>query len=292
MLTPPSTPEFLPNYFVNARFIASDMDGTLTRNGCFSSQMLTALESLADAQWPVMIVTGRSAGWVHGVANMMPIVGAIAENGGVFCFSEQSAIHRNTSEVHIIANGSNGANASNISSVSNPANISDISDIPLHRQKLADTFRQIQNQYPQIEEAADNQFRLTDWTFDVRGLSQADLDAIAQFCQDQGWSFTYSTVQCHIKPQGQDKATAIKSVLAQFFPDYTPDQVVTVGDSPNDVSLFNPADFQCSVGVANIVKYRDRLQYFPAHITQAYEADGFCELTHALLNRHIQGDQL
>ena len=267
MLTPPSTPELLPNCFENARLIATDMDGTLTRNGLFSSQMLTALEALAAAQWPVMIVTGRSAGWVHGVANLLPIVGAIAENGGVFCFPEQAAADRNLPDVHILPT---------------------IPDIKIHRQKLADTFHHIQSHYPHIQEAADNQFRLTDWTFDVQGLSQADIDAIAQFCQNHGWSFTYSTVQCHIKPQAQDKAIALKAVLSQFFPAYSPAQVVTVGDSPNDVSLFNPADFGCSVGVANSAKYRDRLQYFPRHLTQAPEADGFCELTQALLSGHIQ----
>ena len=123
---------------------------------------------------------------------------------------------------------------------------------------------------------------------DGNTVKKEDIEAIAQFCQDQGWSFTYSTVQCHIKPQGQDKATAVRSVLKQFFPDIDRSQVVTIGDSPNDVSLFDPAQFTCSVGVANIAKYRDRLQHFPRHLTQGYEAEGFCELAHALINQHIQ----
>ena len=31
-----------------------------------------------------LIVTGRSAGWVSAISSLMPIVGAIAENGGLF----------------------------------------------------------------------------------------------------------------------------------------------------------------------------------------------------------------
>lgn len=280
MVTPTPDLELLPNYFVNARFIASDMDGTLTQNGHFAPPMLRTLAELATAGWPVMIVTGRSAGWVHGVANYLPVVGAIAENGGVFCLPESTVKQSRTT---------NGGTDPQVFTEVNI--LSNLSDVASHRQKLADTFHQIQGQYPHLEEAADNQFRLTDWTFDVQGLTQHDIEAIAQFCQDQGWSFTYSTVQCHIKPQGQDKATAVRSVLKQFFPDINRSQVVTIGDSPNDVSLFDPEQFTCSVGVANIAKYRDRLQHFPRHLTQGAEAEGFCELAHALINQHIQASE-
>ncbi|NET47378.1 MAG: HAD family phosphatase [Merismopedia sp. SIO2A8] len=276
MLTPTPALRLLPNCFRNARFIATDMDGTLTKRGKFSSRLLETLETLATAQWPVMIVTGRSAGWVNSVAHYLPIVGAIAENGGIFY---------------------EPGGASQL--------ITSIPDLDLHREKLADTFGTIQTHYPRLMESDDNPFRLTDWTFDVGDLSPSDIDAIAQICQDEGWSFTYSTVQCHIKPIGQDKGTAVREAIARYFPQYQDQdpvlkniqgtvqdalaQVVTVGDSPNDVSLFNPDLFPCSVGVANVEEYRDRLQYFPCHLTSAREVEGFCELAHALLNELIEG---
>ena len=260
MLTPTHALELLPNCFTNARLVATDMDGTLTRKGKFSADMIDALEALAAADWPVIIVTGRSAGWVNGIASYLPVVGAIAENGGVFYAPDSS--------VHIL---------------------SDIADIPTHRQQLAATFQELQTRYPQLQESVDNQFRLTDWTFDVQGLSAEDLNVMAQVCEQHGWSFTYSTVQCHIKPVHQDKAIAVVSVIENHFPQYNPTQVVTVGDSPNDVSLFNSILFPCSVGVANIRHYRDRLKYFPRHVTAADEADGFCELAYSLLNQLVAG---
>ncbi|NEQ96122.1 MAG: HAD family phosphatase [Cyanothece sp. SIO2G6] len=256
MLPPSSAPELLPNCFRNAHLIATDMDGTLTLQGRFSAMMLAMLETLAMAGWPVLIVTGRSAGWVNGIAHYLPVAGAIAENGGVF--------YDGKGDRHLIT---------------------PIADIADHRDRLAVMFQQLQRRYPMLIESIDNPFRLTDWTFDIQGLAQTEIEAIAHMCQDQGWDFTYSTVQCHITPPGQNKAKAVLAAIAQQFPQYTADQVVTVGDSPNDVSLFDPAHFPCSVGVANLEPYRDRLQYFPRHLTAAAEAEGFCELAQALLQK-------
>jgi HAD superfamily hydrolase (TIGR01484 family) len=66
------------------KLIATDMDGTLTRQGKFTADLLLGLERLRAAHWPVVIVTGRSAGWVNGLAHYLPIAGAMAENGGVY----------------------------------------------------------------------------------------------------------------------------------------------------------------------------------------------------------------
>jgi predicted HAD superfamily phosphohydrolase YqeG len=62
----PNAPCPLPiapiNSFSNIRLIATDMDGTLTRQGKFTSALLQALENLAAVGIKVVIVTGRSAG--------------------------------------------------------------------------------------------------------------------------------------------------------------------------------------------------------------------------------------
>jgi ribonuclease HI len=103
-------------------------------------------------------------------------------------------------------------------------------------------------------------------------------------CGEQGWSFTYSTVQCHIKPLEQEKAAALQQVLRHHFPDLSPDQLVTVGDSPNDESLFDGDRFPLSVGVANVRHYLDRLTHHPHLITPSPEVEGFCELARSLLH--------
>ncbi|MBD2629850.1 HAD family hydrolase [Trichormus variabilis] len=239
----------------NIRLVATDMDGTLTNQGKFTSVLLQALENLATAGVKVLIVTGRSAGWVSGLNSLMPVAGAMAENGGLFYPSQHPE----------------------------PVALTPIPDLAVHRQHLATVFAKLQIQFPQIRESADNRFRVTDWTFDVASLTLNELQDIGNICQEMGWGFTYSNVQCHIKPQGQDKAVGLLQVLHQYFPEYSPEQIVTVGDSPNDESLFNRRYFPLSVGVANVLQYANQLQYQPAYLTTAAEGEGFCELSSYIL---------
>ncbi len=239
------------------KLIATDMDGTLTLKGKFTASLLQALETLAQHSFDVIIVTGRSAGWVQSIKNYLPIKGAIAENGGIY-FPE----NQDTPEI-----------------------LTAIEDITNHRQKLAQMFHTLKNQFPQIKESGDNQFRLTDWTFDVEGLNIADLEKLEKLCFEKSWGFTYSTVQCHIKPMQQDKASSLNKVLHQYFNSLTPDQIITVGDSPNDESLFNQKVFPLSIGVANILHYKEQLEHLPIYVTQHEEIDGFYQLTEMLINK-------
>ncbi len=243
------------NFHRHVRLVATDFDGTLTKCGKVTADLLQSLTDLADAGFSVLIVTGRSAGWVNGLATYLPVVGAIAENGGVF-FS-----HRETDP---------------------PVILSAIADLSEHKLKLAQTFASLQEEFPQLQESADNRFRLTDWTFDVRGLSHEDLQRINAFCQQSGWGFTYSSIQCHIKLATQEKGSALQKLLSLHFPEYSPQQVITVGDSPNDESLFNSALFPLSVGVGNLWEYLPRLTHTPAYITEEKEVDGFRELVRCL----------
>jgi hydroxymethylpyrimidine pyrophosphatase-like HAD family hydrolase len=58
--------------------------------------------------------------------------------------------------------------------------------------------------------------------------------------------------------------------------------VVTLGDSPNDESLFNRALFPYSVGVANVKDYWSHLAHHPAYVTQSAEVEGFLDLVEIL----------
>lgn len=249
------------HFLKNIKIIATDMDGTLTQSGKFTSDLLLILEELAKANLQVLIVTGRSAGWVSGLVNYLPIAGAIAENGGLFYPARNEEALAKLNEV--IA-------------------LTPISDRLEHRKELATIFQELQQYFPQIRESSDNRFRITDWTFDVQGLSLEELNQLSNVCQEMGWGFTYSNVQCHIKPLNQDKATGLMQILKEHLK-YPPEQVLTVGDSPNDESLFNPQYFPFSVGVANALEYADRLNYQPTYITKASEGEGFCELVREIL---------
>lgn len=248
--------------FKAVSLVATDMDGTLTQQNKFTPALLQALTDLANAGVAVLIVTGRSAGWVQAIVNYLPIAGAIAENGGLFYGGTWDTGREDRESCELLV---------------------PIADIAEHRRKLAEMFGRLQVEFPQIQESSDNRFRLTDWTFDVKGLGIAELKQMDDRCQSQGWSFTYSTVQCHIKPMEQEKAIGLLKVMGHYFPQHKPQQIVTVGDSPNDESLFNGDRFPLSVGVANVLHYSDRLIYQPAFVTQSSEVQGFCELSKAIL---------
>ncbi|ASC71856.1 Mannosyl-3-phosphoglycerate phosphatase [Halomicronema hongdechloris C2206] len=246
------------------RLIATDMDGTLTQAGQLTPGLLQALIELQAAGLAVLIVTGRSVGWVQGLVSYLPVAGAIAENGGLYMAKPDLQLQP----------------------------LVDLRDITAHRQQLAQLFAQLQGQYPQLRESSDNRFRLSDWTFDVAGLSPDTLTSLQATCAHQGWGFTYSTVQCHLKLPHQDKAPGLQTVLRRYFPDLSPEQVLTVGDSPNDQSLFDTAYFPYSVGVANVAHYCDGrrlapgghpMTHLPTYLTTAAEAAGFCELVQQLL---------
>ena len=241
--------------FENICLVATDMDGTLTRKGKFTPALLQALENLAHKGIKVLILTGRSAGWVNGLVSYLPIVGAVAENGGLFYPADSEAVVK----------------------------LTPIPDYDEHRQALAVAFDKLQTKFPRLRESSDNRFRITDWTFDVADLTIQELTTLDHLCQEMGWGFTYSSVQCHIKPVAQEKATALLQVLKQYFPEYQTEQVVTVGDSPNDESLFDRACFPISVGVANVLEYVQRLKHQPTYVTSSSEGEGFCELVEYLL---------
>lgn len=235
------------------RLIATDMDGTLTIANKFTPELLQAFEKLAQAGIELLIVTGRSAGWVNGLAHYLPIAGAIAENGGLFYQHDQQIL------------------------------LTPIATLHQHRQKLSEMFERLRSHFPHLRESSDNAFRLTDWTFDVAGLRVEDLDRMTALCQTQGWNFTYSNVQCHILPLQQNKAAGLINVLNAHFPQYERDQVATVGDSPNDESLFDASVFPVSIGVANVRHYQTQLAHLPAYITAKAEGAGFCELVSQLI---------
>lgn len=241
--------------FKSIRLIATDMDGTLTTQGKFTSQLVQTLEQLAQAGFSVLIVTGRSAGWVSGLVHYLPVVGAIAENGGIF-FPGNSA-----AKCWLIP----------------------MTDLATHRLQLAQVFEDLKKEFPYLQASTDNQYRLSDWTFDVAELTIPKIERLSQRCVEQGWSITYSTVQVHIKLSQQNKAAGLLTVLAKYFRALTPNQILTVGDSPNDESLFDPQKFPLSVGVANVQEYLNHLTHHPTYITTAFEGAGFCELAQKLV---------
>ena len=238
-----------------ARLLATDMDGTLTVGGQFKPDLLMAFERLQSMGVSVMIVTGRSAGWVSGLVHYLPVVGAIAENGGIY-------IHKQAPE---------------------PMILPDIPRMTQHRDRLESLFNKLKTRYPTLRPSVDNAFRITDWTFDIDDLTAEDIALMQETCGHHAMGFTYSSVQCHLKIERQNKAQGLSRTLQKHFPQLSPDHILTVGDSPNDESLFDAAQFPLSVGVANVAHYLADLQHQPQYVTRSPEGTGFLELVNCII---------
>lgn len=237
------------------RLIATDMDGTLTAKGEFVSGLLQAFEALQQQRIEVMIVTGRSAGWVSGLVNYLPVVGAIAENGGLY-------IDKHSPD---------------------PVVLSDIPRMSQHRDRLQKIFHILKKRYPNLRPSVDNAYRITDWTFDIGEFTAEEITWLQTTCKQYTTGFTYSNVQCHLQVLNQNKANGLNKVLKERFSYLPVSKILTVGDSPNDESLFNRQQFPNSIGVANVSHYLSSLAHSPTYITSKPEVNGFLEIVDSLL---------
>src|SRR5262252_9501576 len=79
-------PELRPLYEADlskVEAVFTDVDGTLTTGGHLRASTLGLIERLDRAGVPVVLVTGRPAGFAEAWARTLPVAGVIAENGAL-----------------------------------------------------------------------------------------------------------------------------------------------------------------------------------------------------------------
>jgi hydroxymethylpyrimidine pyrophosphatase-like HAD family hydrolase len=233
--------------------LVSDVDETLTIDGKLTGKVLDSFERLVRMGIKIVPATGRSAGFGQTFACYLPhIEGCIAENGGVFCVGEK--------DVRYLIKG-------------DPARTAEI---------LQDAFEQIRESYPALRPSSDSFGRLTDFSIPRSAVDDDDLPLIAELATKAGVGMVYSSVHLHLYYSKTNKANAVRIVSSELG--FSPDQVLVIGDSPNDASMFEPGLFGVSVGVANLAKYRNAMRHLPEFICNNEGGEGFCELVDLLEN--------
>ena len=76
------------------RALFSDVDGTMTTGERIEASTYEALERLGDAGIPVIMVTGRPAGWGQAFLKMTSVLAVVSENGGVTFIREGRRQHK------------------------------------------------------------------------------------------------------------------------------------------------------------------------------------------------------
>jgi HAD superfamily hydrolase (TIGR01484 family) len=243
--------------------VFTDIDDTLTTHGQLTARVLGAMEALRDAGIKVVPVTGRPAGWCHGLPRLWPIAGVVAENGSVAYWLEgttQRALYR----------------------------FGDEREREQKQTQLLAIQRTLLAKHTEFAAAQDQFMRVSDIAFDhaenVPKVPTAQIEALVADLKAHGLTTAVSSIHAHGTFGEANKLTMTRAFTQAAWGvslDSLFDQSVFIGDSLNDAPMFEAFPF--SVGVANVEAVLPQLPRAPAYITRAGEGDGFAELAQALL---------
>jgi HAD superfamily hydrolase (TIGR01484 family) len=237
------------------RALFSDVDGTMTTGERIDSATYAAVERLGDTGVPVILVTGRPAGFGQAFMRMMPVLACVTENGGVTFVRDGRKIHK-------------------LYGV--PA-----ASLPEWRRRMNDVAVDVMSKVPGARLSTDSRYRevdlAIDWNEEVQ-LTRDEAETCVELIRKAGLSAVRSSVHVNFGPPSFDKLSAclhlVRAVLGGSTSDLT--EYVYVGDALNDAPMFG--GFPNSVGVANIKAWWDELTHRPAFVTERPEGAGLREL--------------
>jgi len=246
------------------KFVLTDIDDTLTINGRLPSAAFSAMEKLQQNHICVIPITGRPAGWCDHIARMWPVAGLVGENGAFyFCYDvEKKKMIRRYFK-------------------SEPERLRD--------QKKLDALREeILRQVPGSDVSADQAYREADLAIDfcedVDPLPESSIETIVQLFENAGAQAKPSSIHVNGWFGSYNKLIMTKLLLKEIYSidvDNKNECVLYIGDSPNDCPMFG--FFRHSVGVANILDFKGRLESEPTWITTKIGGYGFAEMTDILI---------
>lgn len=246
------------------RVVLTDIDDTLTTDGCLTADAYGAMEHLRDTGYAVVPITGRPAGWCDHIARMWPVEGVVGENGA-FYFRYDHKERRMDRRYE----GAEAERAAN-------------------RDRLVDLGRQIIAAVPGSAISADQLYRETDLAIDfcedVPPLKEEDVYRIVDMFEEAGATAKVSSIHVNGWFGTYDKlsmAGLFASDCLGLSLDEAKSTIVFVGDSPNDAPMFS--FFPHSIGVANVRAFQGRLTAEPTYVTDGMGGAGFAEVADVLI---------
>src|SRR3954465_11007330 len=243
------------------RALFSDIDGTMTTGERIEASTYEALEQLNESGTPVIMVTGRPAGWGQAFMKMLPVLAVVTENGGVTFVREGRRQHK----LYGVPQAS----------------------LPEWRRRMNDAAVEVMSKVPGARLSSDSKYREVDLAIDYneeQTLSVEDAEACVQLIRKAGFTAVRSSVHVNFGPPHFDKLSACMNVVRQVLggdpSDLTP--YVFVGDALNDAPMFG--GFPSSVGVANVKAWWDELAFKPAYLTERPEGARLGELISHLMS--------
>ena len=242
--------------------VFTDIDDTLTTEGAITPDALQALHNLKAAGLMVIPITGRPVGWSMPFALKWPVDAMVAENGAV------ALLHNaQTNQVSKIYQQDQAIRNHNFEQM----------------QRIA---RKVLEEIPSTVMSQDSAGRETDIAFDhseFHHLSTQQIQQVVTLLQQEGMTASVSSIHINAWFGDHNKWHGAQWILKELTGrDLTQelDQWVYVGDSTNDQVMFE--HFTHSVGVANIKRFENELQYLPKYIASKERGAGFAELANVL----------
>jgi HAD superfamily hydrolase (TIGR01484 family) len=248
-------------FFANVDAVFTDMDGTLTTGGRVTGATYRAIAALDEAKVPVVVVTGRPAGWAEAIARLWPVRAVVAENGGVIFLPRRGGGYHKEYAVPT-------------------------ETLPALRKRMHAAAREVGKKVPGAVLSVDAVYTevnlAMDWNEDVQ-LPEESAKEMERLLRAKGFAAVRSSVHVNFWPPVFDKLTACKRVVQKVFRGSAArlQPYIYVGDALNDEPMFR--GFPRSVGVANVRAIWDELGAKPAHVTKKPFGAGFEEVARQIL---------
>jgi len=247
------------------RYLLTDIDDTLTHSGKIPACAFHALENLQNAGIKIIPITGRPAGWCDLIARIWPVDGVVGENGALYFAYDE----KNKKMIRkYVKNETERVN---------------------DRKKLSIIRDKILKKIPGCAVSADQHYRETDLAIDfcedVSPLPEEDIIKIVEIFEKHGATAKISSIHVNGWFGSYDKLSMTKIFFQDIFDlklDDILEEVIYAGDSPNDEPMFEY--FPNSVGVANVLEFKDVLIHKPALLTEKEGGYGFTQMANHLLN--------
>jgi HAD superfamily hydrolase (TIGR01484 family) len=267
MSSPAPIASLSPEIAAGIRYVLFDIDDTITEGGLLPEESYSALWALRRAGISPVAVTGRPAGWCDLIARQWPVAGVVGENGAFVFHMRDGRLER-------------------LFHPSAPAPDSS-------RERLSRLGAEAIEAVPGLRIAKDQPYRLFDLALDfaeeppVLPLETAwEAQAI---CEAAGARAKVSSIHVNAWFGDYDKLSMseyfLRTVLG-WVPELAPRAAIFFGDSPNDEPMFR--HFELSCGVANLLRFADRMDHAPAYMTKLPFGAGFAEACrHILEGRQV-----
>ena len=224
------------------RAVVSDIDGTITvPDRRLSMAAQAAMMRLESVGIPVILASGNVMPAVRAIALLVGASGPlVAENGGM-------VLYRGVEWREVV-------------------------DVLADRRAADEAYGHLVAQMPEVRPLVTQRWRESEVAIEMG----PDIERIREILRDHPVSVETSGFSIHIMPEGLSKAKGVLHALELI--DIPPEEVMALGDSENDVSVFRA----CGLGVA--VNHRNEpLTSVADYVTKGTDGDGVFEAVALLL---------